>query len=211
MHIISTNNCRYVQVGETGGAVYDAAIFLCNFLIQLRKSGTFNFPDITVLELGAGTGLASIVTAHLGAKVVCTDGDKSAVELARKNCEINLGSNSKYPIIVRHYRWGDIDNDLEQYGPFNMVIGSDLLYIHSHLWLLKESLLRLCDAGGHLVLAFQIREKKKELDFIQELKEHFQVEAEQVDSISDTNKQQLMLVHFKKKTCLEFDESFHFK
>lgn len=111
---------QQVQRGEventygTGATVWPASIVLCKYmelhpLLLVNKS---------VVDLGAGTGVTSVVAAMLGAKsVMCTDGCDKVVELARSNVNrvcaaaaagatatsIGLG----YPIDVCQYWWGD--------------------------------------------------------------------------------------------------------
>lgn len=49
----------------------------------------------SVLELGCGPGLNSIIAAIAGASFVCcSDGDEMSVELAEENFKINLGDCS---------------------------------------------------------------------------------------------------------------------
>ncbi|KAJ0056612.1 hypothetical protein NL108_010558, partial [Boleophthalmus pectinirostris] len=47
------------------------AMVLCHFLEENRD--TYNLVDKNVIELGAGTGLVTIVASLLGAKVTSTD------------------------------------------------------------------------------------------------------------------------------------------
>lgn len=46
-------------------------------------------PGMRFLEVGCGAGLVSLVAAHVGAKVTCTDANDRAVVLARHNAREN--------------------------------------------------------------------------------------------------------------------------
>ena len=46
----------------------------------------------SVMELGSGLGLASIVAAHMGARVYCTDGDALVVDMCAKNVAKNTAT-----------------------------------------------------------------------------------------------------------------------
>ncbi|KAF4042582.1 Lysine methyltransferase [Phytophthora infestans] len=58
-----------------------------------------------VLELGAGTGICSIVSSKLGAvKCLATDGDEEVVELLAKNVQVNEAEDV---VTARSLFWGD--------------------------------------------------------------------------------------------------------
>eukprot|EP00929_Paragymnodinium_shiwhaense_P000180 TRINITY_DN100424_c0_g1_i1.p1 TRINITY_DN100424_c0_g1~~TRINITY_DN100424_c0_g1_i1.p1 ORF type:complete len:364 (+),score=56.05 TRINITY_DN100424_c0_g1_i1:81-1172(+) len=86
-----------------------------------------------VLELGGGCGLVSVMLACLGAHVLCTDGDRAALATAKRNA---LEARKRY-----RKNWGSVDFCLlswgheesakflaESKGPFDYIVGSDLLY-----------------------------------------------------------------------------------
>ncbi|KAJ7319808.1 hypothetical protein JRQ81_019319 [Phrynocephalus forsythii] len=54
-----------------GAVVWSSALVLCHFLETNVKS--YNMVDKNVIEIGAGTGLVSIVASILGARVLATD------------------------------------------------------------------------------------------------------------------------------------------
>ncbi len=54
--------------------------------IVRRKPGS---GDISLLDLGCGSGLTAIVAAKAGAKVTAVDINENAVELTRKNAKLN--------------------------------------------------------------------------------------------------------------------------
>jgi len=76
-----------------------------------------------VLELGCGgLALPSIAAALAGARVLATDWEADALVLARENAERNEAS-----IEVLEADWRNPEPLVER-GPFDLVLGSDVLY-----------------------------------------------------------------------------------
>jgi hypothetical protein len=83
-----------------------------------------------VLDLSAGLGLVGLACAKLGARVVLTDiGDKQLATL-RGNAALNgFGADS---VAVEPLAWGDLpalQRIVNAYGPFDLVLACDLVYI----------------------------------------------------------------------------------
>merc|ERR1712151_326199 len=85
-----------------------------------------------VLELGSGTGLVAIALALAGADVVATDNSPQVLEGLEANvraCERQLGS---FPgrISIQSFDWasGGARQDLVAAGPWDAIVGSDLVY-----------------------------------------------------------------------------------
>jgi len=99
---------RYLEVSETGGAVYDAGVVLSRWLSS-HPTAVCSLP---VLELGCGPGLTALTAAALGAsEVIATDMDESALKLARDNIEAHTEWLTQCPFHVckpelLRYRWG---------------------------------------------------------------------------------------------------------
>ena len=81
-----------------------------------------------MLELGCGTGLASLVAAPLANTVLATDGNSEVVELARKNSEKNANSRPRDNVRVTEMKWGSMGVPTELYSAVDTVFGSDLTY-----------------------------------------------------------------------------------
>lgn len=98
-----------------------------------------------VLELGSGTGVGGLTAAAAGASsVLLTDGSDAALELLQRNVASN-GETSSSLEVARMY-WGDEDDtaDVASRGPFDLVIGSDLLYAAESFPHLLDSLAEVC-------------------------------------------------------------------
>ncbi len=80
----------------------------CIRQITGKEKGAWDVRDETVLELGAGTGIAGIVAVKAGAKeVVLTDYPAAEVLLnLRANVERNLGAKERERCCVRGHQWG---------------------------------------------------------------------------------------------------------
>lgn len=103
-------------------------------------------PDLvkgkTVVELGAGAGLPSLIASKLGAQIVtCTDyPDRELIDNLAYNFEINC---PEAKTLVTGYLWGDDISELEKSsnGPYDVLFLCDLLFNHSeHTKLLRSSL-----------------------------------------------------------------------
>ncbi|KDR70708.1 hypothetical protein GALMADRAFT_254739 [Galerina marginata CBS 339.88] len=133
--------------------LWNAALALASYL----DANPDTYKDRFVLELGAGGGLPSIVTAKNGAqKVVVTDyPDASLVDNIDYNVSSNLDEGEVGHVDVQGYIWGrPVDPLLNGLPPsanpkkFHLIILSDLIFNHSqHDALLKTCELSLAIAG----------------------------------------------------------------
>ncbi|OWZ24785.1 hypothetical protein PHMEG_00053 [Phytophthora megakarya] len=100
-----------------------------------------------VLELGAGTGICSIVSSKLGAvKCLATDGDEEVVGLLTKNVQVN-GAESV--VTARSLFWGDepsaqtLLEELPDALDVDIVLAGDVLYKSELLPLLFGTVTRV--------------------------------------------------------------------
>lgn len=98
----------------------------------------------SMLELGAGVGLAGIVAAHLGARVRQTDHSMEALAL----CRFNAAANGVAGIEVAAGDW----NDWRDETRYDLVIGSDVLYDRVAFKPLLAILEQNLAPGGRVVL-----------------------------------------------------------
>jgi predicted nicotinamide N-methyase len=90
-----------------------------------------------VVELGCGLAAPSIAAARRGAKVIATDGDIDALGLVARNAREN-GVELETAMVD----WGDPDELVER-GPFDLVLGCDIVYERPSVALLLDLLPRL--------------------------------------------------------------------
>jgi len=115
--------------GTTGAGTWEAAIHLGRYLVS--DAGADLIRGKRVLELGAGTGLLSILCARwLGsAHVTATDGDDGVVEALESNIFLN-GLQQSGRIDARSLKWGWALEDDEggNQREVDVVIAADVTY-----------------------------------------------------------------------------------
>jgi len=109
-----------------------------------RRIGTRALRGARVLELGCGLGLPSIAAALAGGRVLATDWSPAAIAFAERNAQAN-GAQMETAVVS----WADPD-ELSARGPWDLVIGSDLLYEARNVGLVLDVLDRVAD---HAIIA----------------------------------------------------------
>ncbi|XP_054717034.1 histone-arginine methyltransferase METTL23-like [Uloborus diversus] len=128
MHICSSN-CLKVSIRELLDPSFGMYVWPCAPV--LGKYVWFHkerLKNKAVLELGAGTSLASIVAAKCGSDVVVTDSMKysSTLQLARENMLLNKIPDASFKIMP--LTWGDFTPYLIQLKNIDFILGSDVFY-----------------------------------------------------------------------------------
>jgi predicted nicotinamide N-methyase len=127
--------------------LWPAGLALARHVAGLELAGR------TVLELGCGLGLPSLVAALRGADVLATDWAEDAIELLGRNAERNGAS-----LRVARVRWSEPEPLLRE-APWDLVVGADLLYEQRNAEQLVSLLPRL---GGEVLIAEPGRPYAKE-------------------------------------------------
>ena len=139
-----------------GLMLWESAIALAHELTERASSITGK----SVLELGAGLGLSGVVAASLGAHVVQTDHDASALEACTRTAKLNGITG----IGGQPGDWHDWRDDAR----YDLIIGADIAYDgadHAALLALFErnlapgGLVLLADPGREMQSAFMGRAK----------------------------------------------------
>jgi predicted nicotinamide N-methyase len=100
--------------------------------------------ELRVLELGCGLAVPSIVAALGGAQVLATDWSPEALEVAEANAERN-GAELETELVS----WSDPERFLSG-GPWDLVLGADLLYERRNV---DQLLTLLPHLGSEILLA----------------------------------------------------------
>eukprot|EP01087_Luapelamoeba_hula_P019613 TRINITY_DN6517_c0_g1_i1.p1 TRINITY_DN6517_c0_g1~~TRINITY_DN6517_c0_g1_i1.p1 ORF type:complete len:239 (-),score=52.51 TRINITY_DN6517_c0_g1_i1:48-764(-) len=104
-----------------GQMVWPDAEVLCHY-IALNKE---IFAGKTVLDLGSGPGLTGFFVAKFCKRVVLTDLEDKVVSLLQKNADELEDKN----VEVAKLAWGvGVDEFLQKHGPFDIVMGSGIVY-----------------------------------------------------------------------------------
>lgn len=128
-----------------GVVLWPAAIALAHDVASRADT----FPGTRVLELGSGTGLPGIVAASGGGRVVQTDRLELALDLCKRNGELNGIQSIEYRL-ADWTTWDDTEH-------YDWIIGSDILYgeaLHPHLRRIFETNLT---PGGKILLSDPFR------------------------------------------------------
>ncbi|XP_075056072.1 protein-lysine methyltransferase METTL21C-like [Mixophyes fleayi] len=162
------------SIESYAGVVWPAAKALCYFLDENQDE--FDLRDKKVLEIGSGTGLVSIVACILGAHVIATD-----LPDALGNLRFNLSRNTRGRCLnipeMRELVWGQ---DLETNYPkatcmFDYILAADVVYHHTCLDKLLETMKHLCQPGTQLIWANKFR-FNTDLDFLTDFSITFDTE-----------------------------------
>ncbi|XP_010885115.4 protein-lysine methyltransferase METTL21C [Esox lucius] len=157
---------------ETIGAVtWPAALALCRYLETNVEQ--FNLVDKSLLELGAGPGLVSIVATLLGAWVTATDLPEIIGNL-RANLLRNTRGRCRHIPQAAVLSWGP---DVEHTYPksiyhYDYVLAADVVYLHDYLEDLLMTMKHFCRPGTTLIWANKIR-FKADLGFTEIFKNAF--------------------------------------
>ena len=109
-----------------------------------RRIGSRALRGARVLELGCGLGLPSIAAALAGGRVLATDWSPDAIAFTERNAAAN-GAQLETAVVP----WSDAA-ELAARGPWNLVIGSDLLYEARNVALVLDLLEHVAD---HAIIA----------------------------------------------------------
>lgn len=120
--------------------VWESAIVLAEDLAIAVGRG------LSLLELGCGLGLPSLVAARQGFRVVASDYELPALE----GVAFNAAKNRLPPLDVRVVDWRDPPADL---GRFDRVLAADVLYERHHPAALADVIDRTIAGGGVALVA----------------------------------------------------------
>lgn len=122
------------------GILWPASVALGEYLNEHRAL----IKNKSVLELGAGLGLPSLVASHLGAKVLTTDYHPDVESYFLRNCR-----HSSVHCNYQRLNWRE-ESLTEK---FDVVIGSDVLYESKHASEVAKGLLRFLKPHGIIILS----------------------------------------------------------
>ncbi|KAM6943572.1 uncharacterized protein mettl21ca [Xenentodon cancila] len=161
----------YESIDSYGGVMWPAALDLCSFLENNRHA--IDLQGKEVLELGAGTGLVSIVASLLGGLVTSTDRPEILSNL-RANVMRNTRGRCRHTPQVAALSWGF---NLEHTHPpsayrYDYVLAADVVYHHDFLDELLATMKHFCKPGTTLIWANKVR-FESDLMFTENFKKAF--------------------------------------
>jgi predicted nicotinamide N-methyase len=165
--------------------IWPAAIVLAEYVARLK-------PDAgrTVLELGGGLGLTSIVAASHGHRITLSEGNPDALQFARASAELNPGG--PFPIIS--FDW----NRPSQIGRFDLLLASEVVYREEDIPLLGKVFDACLAPRGEIIIAGEIR---RTFDaFIQQMSAFYDISAQRKHMRSDDETITVVLFRMRSKT-----------
>lgn len=166
-----------------GAVVWPSALVLCYFLETNTKE--YNMVDKNVIEIGAGTGLVSIVASLLGAHVTATDLPELLGNL-QYNISRNTKMKCKHLPQVKELSWGRaLDESFPRSShTFDYILAADVVYAHPFLEELLLTFEHLCKETTVILWAMRFR-LEKENKFVDRFRELF--DLEEVSSFPSLN------------------------
>ena len=150
---------------------------------------------LRVLELGSGQGLLGIGLAALGVEVVLTDpavafgysdcAASNTLERLRENIELNAELVCGRATAEKAL-WGDEQDmaNLEKRGPFDLILGCEIVYNPESHAALIATLKRCSSASRTITLLGYLERKTGESEFLDLARMHFDVSLEEIPNMS---------------------------
>ncbi|XP_048094697.1 S-adenosylmethionine-dependent methyltransferase domain-containing protein [Alosa alosa] len=148
--------CIKESVDSFGALTWPGAPALCEYLENNPEQ--IDLRDKAVLEIGAGTGLVSIVACLLGAWVTATD-LPGILDNLRYNLSRNTRGRCRYTPQVAALVWG---HNLQRTFPssifhYDYVLAADVVYHHDCLDELLVTMEHFCRPGTTLIWSNKVR------------------------------------------------------
>ncbi|XP_035472096.2 methyltransferase-like protein 22 isoform X3 [Scophthalmus maximus] len=170
--ILRIEHTMATPLEDVGKQVWRGAFFLADFIL----SQTAMFSGATVLELGAGMGLTSIIMATRAKTVYCTDVGEDLLSMCKKNVTLNshLTEPAGGEVRVRQLDWlqhslcTDVEVDFswteeevaDMYDNTSFIVAADVCYDDDLTDGLFRTLYRLCSNFTHTCTIFISIEKR---------------------------------------------------
>jgi SAM-dependent methyltransferase len=109
-------------------------------------------PGIRILELGAGTGLLSVVASKLlpSAEIIATDYHPDVLSNLRLNVSTNVSGQGRSPISVHSLDWSNPPTEAPfSEGSFDMIFAADVIYHSDHARWIKSCVQRYLRRNQH--------------------------------------------------------------
>ncbi|XP_063760823.1 methyltransferase-like protein 22 isoform X2 [Eleginops maclovinus] len=200
--ILKIEHTMATTLEDVGKQVWRGAFFLADFIL----SSADLFRGATVLELGAGTGLTSIVVATICKTTFCTDVGEDLLSMCKKNVTLNrhLTEAAGGDARVRQLDWLQYDlctdadvefswteEEVEDlYSNTEIIIAADVIYDDDLTDGLFRTLYRLCSSFSHSCSIFISIERRmnftlRNMDVSCDAYKHFSRCLSQLQALQD--------------------------
>ncbi|CAF1321189.1 unnamed protein product [Adineta steineri] len=111
------------NVSQCGYQLWNGSLLLCDFILTNQD----RFLNRTILELGAGIGLCTLIASRFASTIISTDHDNNLLEVLQENININDSICRKECIQIQKIDWkqfncNEIDNQIE------IILAADVIY-----------------------------------------------------------------------------------
>jgi len=161
--------------------IWEASIVLAHHLAHIDLD-----EEMTVLEIGAGMGVAGLFLGAYGHKVTITDYDEDALELLRINAELNGLTDN---VSISRLDWHNPDLK----GKYDIICGSELVYSETSIEPIINLFRRYLRPGGTVFLAHDVQ-RMCLVKFIGMIPGRFDIENV-VKKFGDENKLRRVVIH----------------
>lgn len=200
--IIKIEHTMATPLEDVGKQVWRGAFLLADFIL----SEPTLFSGATVLELGAGTGVTSIVMSTIPKTVYCTDVGVDLLSMCERNVELNrhLKEPAGGDVKVRQLDWlqhdlcTDADEEFswteeevaDMFDNTRFIIAADVCYDDELTDGLFRTLYKLCSSFNHRCTVYISIEKRmnftlRHLDVSCEAYDHFRHCLSQLQDLQD--------------------------
>ncbi|XP_029364807.1 methyltransferase-like protein 22 isoform X2 [Echeneis naucrates] len=200
--VIRIEHTMATPLEDVGKQVWRGAFLLADFIL----SEPTMFREATVLELGAGTGLTSIIMATIAKMVYCTDVGEDLLRMCKRNVTLNrhMVEPAGGEVRVRVLDWlqhdlctdADVafswkkDEIADMYNNTSVILAADVCYDNDLTDGLFRTLHRLCTNFTHSCVIFISLEKRmnftlKRMDVTCEAYNHFTVCLSQLQDLGN--------------------------
>ena len=187
-----------------GGIFWDGSYFISKYLLSNIFNNNKNIK--TILELGAGTALPSLVSLVKGNFTVVTTDISKLIPQINEIMEINKNNfNKESKSVVTELSW-EKKEDIEKVKkymdnkPFDLVIGSELVYLDDLFDDLINVIRTFSDENTFIILSYKVRLPSMVEDFTNKLKKYFEIIYidYQLKNELYPNPEKLQLIQIKK-------------
>ena len=174
-HIDFQEKCEDTKRDSTGLRPYVGSSVFTRFVYAYSELLLFGGEDTerNAIELGGGVGLNSLAIYRLGSfkSIICSDGNKQAVEIAKKNIETEeSGESTVLKSLELLWDKFEVEAFMSDRDRFDVVFGSELFYYQTDVKGLVQTVLRLVKERGLFLSTHIFRVEGQEEEFIDSLR-----------------------------------------
>lgn len=167
--LAGTDDTDYQDVGlQSWGASIVFSEIMCASPVRFGLADIPSTPDTRIVELGAGTGLVSLVLGRLLAslnvrdsKIIATDYHPAVLDNLQSNIALNYPKHGPLSVSASLLDWASPSNEHPFDVPASMLLATDVVYAPEHARLLRDCATQLLSDTGTFWMLITIRPEGK--------------------------------------------------